>query len=188
VRATEAGTPRVGIDRHLPSGDLRILVVNWQDRENPQAGGAETHLHEIFGRLAQRGHAVTLLCGGWPHCPPTAALDGIDVRRVGTRYTFPFLAYWAYRHYFADRRFDLLVEDLNKLPLLTPWWVGRRSDAPRVVGLVHHLFGSTAFQALSAPAATAVWVAERPLGYVYHDIEAAPMTWSRAVSPGPGSM
>ena len=44
------------------------LLVNWQDRENPQAGGAEIHLHEIFGRLAATGHEVTLLCGGWPGC------------------------------------------------------------------------------------------------------------------------
>ena len=34
---------------------MRILLVNWNDRENPHAGGAETHLHEIFGRLAQSG-------------------------------------------------------------------------------------------------------------------------------------
>ena len=45
---------------------MRILLVNWQDRENPQGGGAEIHLHEIFGRLVAKGHDVTLLCGGWP--------------------------------------------------------------------------------------------------------------------------
>jgi hypothetical protein len=68
---------------------VRILVVNWQDRENPQAGGAEIHLHEIFGRLAARAHAVTLLCGGWPGSPARAAIDGLIVHRVGTRHTFP---------------------------------------------------------------------------------------------------
>ena len=31
---------------------MNILLVNWQDRENPHAGGAEVHLFEIFGRLA----------------------------------------------------------------------------------------------------------------------------------------
>ena len=71
---------------------VRLLVVNWQDRENPLAGGAEIHLHEIFGRLAAQGNQVTLLCGGWPGCPPRATLDGMEVLRVGTRYTFPFLA------------------------------------------------------------------------------------------------
>ena len=42
--------------RAAPPRPLRIAVVNWQCRENPQAGGAEIHLHEIFGRLAARGH------------------------------------------------------------------------------------------------------------------------------------
>ena len=71
---------------------MRILLVNWQDRENPQAGGAEIHLHEIFGRIAGAGHAVTLLCSGWAGAPTRVTLDGMDVHRVGTRYTFPFLA------------------------------------------------------------------------------------------------
>ena len=141
---------------------MRLLLVNWQCRENPLAGGAEIHLHEIFGRLAARGHEMTLLCGGWPGCPPRAELDGIRVVRVGTRHTFPFLARRHFRAHLADAGFDLLVEDINKIPLATPRWGG-----PPVVALVPHLFGGTAFQELAAPLAAAVWLAERPLGRVY---------------------
>jgi glycosyltransferase involved in cell wall biosynthesis len=140
---------------------VRILVVNWQDRENPQAGGAEIHLHEIFGRLAADGHKVTLLCGGWPNCPQRAVLDGIDLHRVGTRHTFPFLAYRYYRQHFREAA-DVLVEDVNKTPLYTPRW-----GASHTVALVPHLFGGTAFHELPAPLAAAVWLAERPLGLVY---------------------
>ena len=141
---------------------MRILLVNWQDRENPQSGGAETHLHETFGRLAQAGHEVTLLCGGWPGCAPEADLDGIRVSRVGTRQSFRLLARRAYRERFATRGIDVLVEDINKMPLNTPRWGARR-----VVGLVPHLFGGTAFQELSAPLATLVWLAERPIPWIY---------------------
>ena len=141
---------------------MRLLLVNWQCRENPLAGGAEIHLHEIFGRLAARGHEITLLCGGWPGCAPIAELDGIEVVRVGTRYTFPFLARAAFRRMLLERNFDLLVEDVNKIPLGTTRWGG-----PPVVALVPHLFGGTAFQELAAPLAAAVWMAERPLGRVY---------------------
>jgi glycosyltransferase involved in cell wall biosynthesis len=144
---------------------VRILVVNWQDRENPQAGGAEIHLHEIFGRLATRGHEVSLLCGGWPGCPPTATLDGIDVVRVGTRYTFGLLARRAWRRMPDRGRHDLVVEDINKVPLFTPRW----GPTP-VVGLVPHLFGGTAFQELPAPVASLVWLAERPIPWVYRDV------------------
>ena len=143
---------------------MRILLVNWQDRENPQAGGAEIHLHEIFGRLAAQGHTVRLLCGGWPACPPRAELDGIDVYRVGTRHSFPFLAHRFYRAHLEGWA-DILVEDINKVPLYTPRW-----HAKQTVALVPHLFGSTAFQELSAPLAAAVWTAERPLGSSYRHV------------------
>ena len=143
---------------------MRVLLVNWQDLENPQAGGAEIHLHEIFGRLACKGHEVRLVCGGWPDCPPRAVLDGIDVYRVGTRHTFPFMAKRYYQQHLAGWA-DVLVEDINKVPLYTPRW-----GAKRVVALVPHLFGSTAFQELAAPLAAAVWVAERPLGREYRDV------------------
>ena len=144
---------------------MRVLVVNWQDRENPQAGGAEIHLHEIFGRLAARGHDVTLLCGGWKGAPPRATLDGMSVHRVGTRYTFQCVARRYYERVLAGAGADVLVEDINKVPLWTPRWGARRT-----VALVPHLFGSTAFQEVAAPLAAAVWVQERPLGRVYRSV------------------
>ncbi len=141
---------------------LRVLVVNWQDRENPQAGGAETHLHEIFGRLAGRGHDVTLLVSGWPDCEPVVELDGMRVHRTGGRYTFSLAAPRYYRSHLREASFDVVVEDLNKVPLFTPAWMG----AP-VALLVHHLFGATAFQEASAPLAAATWLLERPVPRVF---------------------
>ncbi|MEK7239042.1 MAG: glycosyltransferase family 4 protein [Gemmatimonadota bacterium] len=143
---------------------MRVLVVNWQDRENPQAGGAEIHLHEIFERLAGRGHSVTMLCGGWPGAPRRAELSGIDVHRTGVRQTFALRAWAYYRRHLAARPFDVLVEDINKMPLYTPLWGARR-----VVACVPHLFGGTAFQELSPPLAAAVWLSERPIPFVYRD-------------------
>jgi glycosyltransferase involved in cell wall biosynthesis len=144
---------------------LNLLLVNWQDRENPQAGGAEIHLHEVFGRVAGLGHEVTLLCGGWPGCPPRARLDGIDVHRVGTRHTFPFLARRHAARMLPPAGFDVLIEDINKVPLYT-----RRWGAPRTVGLVPHLFGGTVFQEAPLPLAAAVWLAERPLARAYRGL------------------
>lgn len=141
---------------------MKIVVVNWQDREHPMAGGAEVHLHEIFGRLARRGHDVTLLCGGWAGCPPRADLDGLRVMRAGTRQTWPLVARGTWTRDVSRLTPDVLVEDINKMPLFTPWW-----GAKRTVGLVPHLFGPTAFQELAAPLAAAVWLSERPLPWAY---------------------
>jgi len=145
---------------------LKILVVNWQDRENPLAGGAEIHLHEIFERLAARGHEVTLLCGGWPGCPPRAALGGLEVHRVGTRHTFALRVYQHFRRHLRHRALDVVFEDINKAPLYTPLWGARA----RVVACVPHLFGATAFQELAVALATAVWLSERPLPHFYRHV------------------
>jgi glycosyltransferase involved in cell wall biosynthesis len=147
------------------STSLRILVVNWLDRENPQAGGAETHLHEVFGRLARRGHEVTALVSGWPGCASRSTLDAIDVHRTGGRYTFSLAAPRYYKKHLAERRFDVVVEDLNKVPLYTPFW----TNGP-VVLLAHHLFGTTAFQAASFPVAAATWLLERDVPRVFKNV------------------
>jgi glycosyltransferase involved in cell wall biosynthesis len=144
---------------------VRILILNWQDRENPQAGGAELHLHQIFGRLAARGHTIDLLCGGWKDAAPRAMIDGIDVHRVGSRHSYPFLAHRYYKRNLEARKYDVVIEDLNKAPLYTPLW-----KTPRLVALVHHLFGSTAFRETAAPFAAALWLGERPIGRIYRDV------------------
>lgn len=146
-------------------GRLDLLVINWQDIKNPQAGGAEIHLHEIFGRLADRGHSITLLCSGWRGAKPIETVDGMEVHRVGRRHTFTLLAPRYYRQRLAGERFQLVVEDINKIPLFSPLW----ARAP-VVALVPHLFGGTAFREASVPFAAAVWLAERPLPRVYRDV------------------
>jgi glycosyltransferase involved in cell wall biosynthesis len=137
---------------------LRILVVNWLDRENPAAGGAEIHLHETFGRLVERGHSVTLLASGWRDSPARAVLDGIEVHRTGGRHTFSIAAPRYYKAKLSAESFSVVIEDLNKVPLFTRTW----TKAP-VVLLVHHLFGLTAFREASPPIAAATWLLERPL-------------------------
>ena len=62
---------------------MNILAVNWQDLENPHAGGAEVHLFEILARLATRGHRVRLICSGWPGASSSAIVRGLAVTRVG---------------------------------------------------------------------------------------------------------
>ncbi|MGI9626644.1 MAG: glycosyltransferase family 4 protein [Longimicrobiales bacterium] len=145
---------------------LRILVVNWLDGKNPQAGGAETHLHEVFGRLAKKGHQVTVLCSGWSGAPTREVVDGLEVLRSGTRYSFSLTAPARYRKELAGRDFDIVVEDLNKVPLFTRYWARGR----RHVALVHHLFGSTAFQEAGPVLAGATWLMERPLPRVLRGI------------------
>lgn len=146
---------------------LRILVVNWQDRHNPSAGGAEVHLHQVFGRLARRGHQVTLLCSGWGGATERLLeVDGIRVCRTGRRYTFNLAAPLHYARHLRGEPFDIVVEDLNKVPLLAPHWVRARA---RVL-LVHHLFGATAFREANPVLAGATWLLERLIPDAYRGL------------------
>lgn len=154
---------------------LKLLVVNWQDRHNPQSGGAEIHLHEVFGRLAGLGHEVTLLVSGWAGAAKRATLDGMDVHRAGGRHTFPAAAPNYFRRHLADRGFDVIIEDLNKVPVFTPLWSSRP-----VVLLVHHLFGTTAFEESRIPLAAATWLLERPLPWLYRGVAVEAVSQSTA--------
>jgi len=144
---------------------LRLLLINWQDRENPQAGGAEVHLHAIFGRLAARGHDVRAVVGGWAGAPSRVTLDGIRIRRAGGRHTFPLRVRGIVREELAGTPADLVIEDINKIPVCTPRWV----RVP-VVALVPHLFGGTAFREASWPVAALVWLAERAIPAAYREV------------------
>jgi glycosyltransferase involved in cell wall biosynthesis len=154
---------------------LRILVVNWQDLANPHSGGAEIHLHEVFGRLAGRGHEVTALVSGFAGGSTLADADGMRIHRTGGRHTFPLAAPRFFRDRLAAIPWDVVVEDLNKVPLFSPWWVRR----PLVL-LVHHLFGATAFREASPPVAAATWALERPIPRVYRGVPVQAVSGSTA--------
>jgi glycosyltransferase involved in cell wall biosynthesis len=141
---------------------VNILLVNWQDRANPYAGGAEIHLFEIFSRLAIRGHRVRLICSGWTGAPRHATIDGISIARFGSRNSFALKGRGAVRRAIKAERPDVLVEDVNKLPL----YLATGTSIP-FCAIVPHLFGETAFDEAPWPVAATVWAAERPLPWAY---------------------
>ncbi len=157
----------------------RLLVMNERDPRHPQAGGAEVHFQEIFGRLAAAGDDVTLLASGFPGAPAEETVDGIRVRRLGNRYTYYAHVPPAYRRL---RPFDCVVEDLNKFPFFARLWVRE----PLVV-VVHHLFGRTAFRQVAAPVAAATVAAEWLVPRLYRGvpvIAVSPSTRDELVAGG----
>jgi glycosyltransferase involved in cell wall biosynthesis len=129
----------------------------------------------VFGRLAARGHEVTLLASGWDGAPARAALDGMDVHRTGGRHTFSMAAPLYFRRRLASAGFDVIVEDLNKVPVFAPYW-----SRTSVVLLVHHLFGRTAFQEAGLPLAAMTWLLERPLPLLYRRLPVQAVSESTA--------
>jgi glycosyltransferase involved in cell wall biosynthesis len=141
---------------------MRILIVNWQDIKNPQAGGAEVHLHEVFSRIARMGHDVTLCCSSFPGAPHEENVNGIKVIRQGGRYLFNFRFLFAYLFRFQRERFDVVVDDMNKIPFFSPIFVRQP-----IYGVTHHLFGKSIFLEVNAVLATYVFIMERLAVWLY---------------------
>lgn len=138
---------------------MKILLLNWQDITNPLSGGAEVHLHEIFRRIVARGHDATLFCSRYPGAAEEETIDGIRVIREGGRNLFNYHVFPRYLRDFRSR-FDVVVDDINKIPFFTPLFVREP-----VVGILHHFFGKSIFAETHPPGALYVlaseWLARR---------------------------
>jgi glycosyltransferase involved in cell wall biosynthesis len=141
---------------------MRILLLNWQDINNPAGGGAEVYLHQIFKRLAAQGHEITLLCTQFHGAPKEEVIDGIRVLRRGNRNLFNYVVPLEYERRLCHERFDIVIDDLNKIPFYTPLYVREP-----LLGMVMHLFGTSIFKEASFPAASYVYSAEQLAMSVY---------------------
>ncbi|HEX9006332.1 MAG TPA: glycosyltransferase family 4 protein [Bacteroidota bacterium] len=135
---------------------MNILVINWQDLRNPQAGGAEVQFQQVFSRLAAAGHGVTLLCSSFPDAPPEETLGGVRVLRRGARPVFNYLVPGLYARLTRRERFDVVVDDMNKVPFFTPLFVREP-----LCGLVHHLFGRSIYREVGPLTSSYVYAMER---------------------------
>ena len=161
---------------------MKILIVNWQDLSHPLAGGAEVHLHETYSRIAKMGHDVTLFCSSYNGAAPTEEMNGIRVIRKGGRFLFNYVVMQQYFTRFKDQHFDLIVDDVNKIPFCTPAYVKEP-----VLGELHHLLGTSVFKETVAPLASYVYLAERaslPLYRRIHFMVHSPSTMTEVSANG----
>jgi len=141
---------------------LQILAINWQDITSPRAGGAEIHFQEIFKRIVQKRNDVTLLCSHYPGAKKYDEIDGIKIIRTGSFLLFSFSAFWEVRKILKERKWDLVVEDINKLPFYSFCW----HKLPLLV-IVHHFFDKAIFREVNPLFGSYVYLSERsvPLSY-----------------------
>jgi glycosyltransferase involved in cell wall biosynthesis len=97
---------------------MNILIVNWRDIRNPEAGGAEIHLHEIGSRWVKMGHCVTLLCSAFSGSNEEETIEGITVKRVGNKFSVYFRALQELVK--TRSNYDVVLESINTVPFFTP--------------------------------------------------------------------
>jgi glycosyltransferase involved in cell wall biosynthesis len=141
---------------------MKILVLNWQCIKNPFGGGAEVHLHEIFSRVASRGHEVTLFCCEFDGCLKEETIDGIRIIRKGQRNTFNFGVKKEYRERFSKEGYDIVIDDINKIPFYTPRFV-----CEPLLAISHHFFGISIFREAGLISGLYVYLSEWLVNFIY---------------------
>lgn len=131
---------------------------------HPAAGGAEKHLHRIFSLIAEMGHQVVLLTTSFPGAKPREVVDGIQVVRKGGDLFFQLTVAMNIRKLDREFEFDVVVEDLNKLPLFTPYL-----QKKPVLVQMHHLWRGSIFHEAFFPVAFGVWFFERIIPLFYRE-------------------
>ena len=141
---------------------MNILVINWQDWKNPQAGGAEIYLYEIFSRLINKGHKITLLCSRAVGQSRNEILDGFEIYRIGKRSNFNFFVPTAMRSILRHRKIDIVVDDLNKIPFYSPIFTRKK-----VLPMLMHIFRTTIYRETNFLFASYVFFTEMIIPYLY---------------------
>jgi len=143
---------------------LKILILNYRDITHPMAGGAEVHLHRIFGKLVELGHSVMLFTTQFEGAPQSEVIDGIQIVRYGGDLLFPLNCILKVPKLIKEFEPDIVYEDLNKLPLFSPYI----TKGPKLIQILH-LWKFSIFKEASFPAALGVWLGEKIIPFVYKD-------------------
>lgn len=106
-----------------------VLLFNWMDIKNPNAGGQEKYCFEIAKRLARDGFSVIWITSRFKGGGRSETYDGINVIRVGNIYTVYVLSFLKYLKY---RKADFVFVSINAIPFLVPLHRNRR------IVMVHH--------------------------------------------------
>lgn len=151
---------------------MHLVVLNWRDIKDPDAGGAEIHLHEILKRMVARGHRATLFASAYDGGKLELEVDGVRIIRRGAWWNANFVLPRAMRAFLRDNSADLVVEDINKIPFFAP----RYTRTP-VLAVIPHLFGSTVFRETNPAFASYVMAWESLIPRAYRNCRFA------AISP-----
>lgn len=113
---------------------MRILILNWRDVRNPEAGGAEILTQEMAKRWVKWGNKVIHFSSFFPKAKKEETIDGVKFIRRGSanlrscRLPVHLAAFqWYQRH--GRGQFDVVIDEIHGLPFFTPLYIKEKKVA-----------------------------------------------------------
>ncbi len=125
------------------------------------------HLHHILKGAVQAGCQVDLICSAYQGAARHDTIDGVKIHRHGHWAVANFMLPPVVKKYLRAGNYDLLVEDINKIPFYTPLYKGKTP----LVAIVPHLFGTTVYRETNPLTASYVYGAESLIPRVYRHVD-----------------
>jgi len=135
---------------------MNILILNWRDLKNSQAGGAELYLHEQAKFWVKKGNNVVWFTSEVPGEPNTETIDGIKFVRKGSRMGVYLYAPLTYLKHLSNC--DVIIDAENGIPFFSPLF----SRKKRVL-LIHHIHKDVWFKEFKFPTAHIGYLLETKL-------------------------
>ena len=89
-------------------------------------------------------------------------IDGIKVIRKGSRNLFNFYVPFMYFKRFKKEEYDIIIDDINKIPFYTPLYVKEP-----LLAISHHFFGKSIFLEAGLISGAYVYLAEKLVDFIY---------------------
>jgi glycosyltransferase involved in cell wall biosynthesis len=113
---------------------LRIIIFNWRDPLDPQAGGAERVTLKHAEYWVEVGHEVTWVSGVFPGAKAEELRGGIRYLRDGNSKTLFLRAWWIFWKKLHGE-FDVIIDEVHGLPMFSPLWAPKK----KIVVLIHEV-------------------------------------------------
>lgn len=102
---------------------MDILIYNWKDINNPEAGGAEIITFEYARRLVRDGHRVTWFSRGYKNARLEEENEGVRVVLRGGLLSTYIRGWQYYRS--LKKKPDIVIDMLNTISWQTPLYIER---------------------------------------------------------------
>jgi glycosyltransferase involved in cell wall biosynthesis len=144
-----------------------MVLFNWRSVLSTNAGGAEIHLYEIFNRIAGENQiCLVASCDNGQTTSRELRVGKLYVVHVTSHeFLYPLFS-MKFLPKLLREEFDVIVEDVSKVPIFWPLLVSKLLSIPFVI-IIHHVHGKTLFEELPSILARVVYVYELAMLKLY---------------------